>query len=215
MTQIKSVRLNKRTRSDIVKSIMDAYAKKNPQPPYSDNSDLMKTIITDQCRIEMQARTANIVEKAASVGIPRTSLRTSNYFYIRLPNGNQQGVYWDPDCQYSSDASKQFVVDSVTSMVMFDFNNPVNQPKLVQDLLDKYRTAKKGNKTAKDAYDAWDLSISSYRANVTNVIDGVNTTKQLLEVWPEVAPFLPVAMTDPSKILLPTVNIASLTAGLK
>lgn len=50
---------------------------------------------------------------------------------------------------------------------------------------------------------------------VRQVVDAVNTTKQLLEVWPEAEQFIPEDIRDPSTITLPSVNIADLNNQVK
>ena len=37
------------------------------------------------------------------------------------------------------------------------------------------------------------------------VLDSVNTTKQLLEAWPEIERFMPSGYVDPSKVQLPAI----------
>lgn len=49
---------------------------------------------------------------------------------------------------------------------------------------------------------------------VVGILDSVSTTKQLIELWPEVKEFIPSDALDPSTIRLPAICTASLNSKL-
>lgn len=50
--------------------------------------------------------------------------------------------------------------------------------------------------------------------DVIQIIEGVNTTGQLLAAWPAVEKFIPAGVNNPNRINLPAVNFARLNAGI-
>lgn len=60
----------------------------------------------------------------------------------------------------------------------------------------------------------WNNKKEDFESEVSQVVSSVNTTGQLVEVWPEVQPFLPETIADPSKIQLPAVHTDKLNAAL-
>ena len=66
-----------------------------------------------------------------------------------------------------------------------------------------------------EVYNEYGLNFRNFKSQVRQTLDSVNTTKQLVEVWPEVEEHLPESVKDPSKIQLPSVNIQSLNEQLK
>lgn len=51
----------------------------------------------------------------------------------------------------------------------------------------------------------WRTKRNDYRTEIEAVLASVNTTKQLLEAWPEVEKYIPDAYADPSRIRLPAI----------
>ncbi len=68
----------------------------------------------------------------------------------------------------------------------------------------------KYNKVADDFKD-WQESRRSIQREAEAIINSVNTSKQLVEVWPDVEPFLPAHIADPDKaIRLPAITVSRL-----
>jgi len=63
--------------------------------------------------------------------------------------------------------------------------------------------------------DKWNLSRSSFEDEIKQIIYSVNTTKQLVELWPEAEQYLPAYAADPSKgVNLPALKTSRLNAAL-
>ena len=65
------------------------------------------------------------------------------------------------------------------------------------------------------AQDDREASRFKFNQNIKAVLSSVNTTRQLVEVWPEVEAHLPAHVADPSKINLPAVVVESLNNQLE
>lgn len=75
-------------------------------------------------------------------------------------------------------------------------------------LLLEYQAGKVVVKDWKDKFDA-------FKEEVQQIIQSVNTTKQLLEAWPEVEEHLPGYIRNPSNIKLPAIKVEHLNEALK
>ena len=61
----------------------------------------------------------------------------------------------------------------------------------------------------------WLSSRSSFKEEVTQIVYSVNTTKQLVELWPEAEQYLPAFANDPSEgINLPALKTSRLNSAL-
>ncbi len=66
-----------------------------------------------------------------------------------------------------------------------------------------------------DAHDSWSKECDLIRRETKAIIDSVNTTKQLLDLWPQVHDFLPAYLSDPDKaIKLPAIKVSRLNERL-
>jgi hypothetical protein len=61
----------------------------------------------------------------------------------------------------------------------------------------------------------YDTDLKQFRSEVSNLLDSVNTTKQLVELWPTVEQYLPAHIADPDVgIKLPMLLISRLDEKL-
>lgn len=68
---------------------------------------------------------------------------------------------------------------------------------------------------ARQKVSEWNQEKSSFREEITLIIEGFNTTKQLVETWPEAEQYLPPFAADPSKgINLPALVTSRLNEKL-
>lgn len=73
-----------------------------------------------------------------------------------------------------------------------------------------------------EAYDKIGVEYSKYwderckfKSEVSGILDTVNTTRQLVELWPEIEKFLPAYLADPSKgVQLPAIPTSRLNQKL-
>lgn len=64
-------------------------------------------------------------------------------------------------------------------------------------------------------YAEWDKEQKSFRKEVWQILESVNTTAQLVELWPSAEQYLPANLADPEKgIKLPALHISRLNEKL-
>jgi hypothetical protein len=77
-------------------------------------------------------------------------------------------------------------------------------PRILNSFLDK-----------RSKHDDWLKEKSSFVEQINQIVNSVNTTKQLVEIWPEAEQYLPAYANDPSKgINLPALKTSMLNAAL-
>lgn len=79
----------------------------------------------------------------------------------------------------------------------------------------EYKRVSKQDRKLIQAFDTAMREQNTYREEVRDVLASVNTTKQLLELWPEVEEFIPGTLRDPSSIQRPAISVVSLNEALK
>lgn len=79
----------------------------------------------------------------------------------------------------------------------------------------EYQTAKELTKAFNKEVEEHQATRKLYSEEVDQVLQGVNTTGQLLGQWPEIEEFLPSNIANPSKINLPSVSVKKLNEQLK
>lgn len=68
---------------------------------------------------------------------------------------------------------------------------------------------------AKEHYQDWRRRRSEIKTEVSAILESVNTSKQLIELWPQVEDFLPAHVADPDKaIKLPALDVSYLNKRL-
>ena len=75
-------------------------------------------------------------------------------------------------------------------------------------------TTLKNKKDLNKDYDTWLANRSAVADQVRMALDSVNTTGQLLSVWPEAEKFIPTDVLDFSTIQLPSVSFSSLNKAV-
>ena len=206
---MKSIRLNKKLREEIVSNIRQAYLIKTPHPEYKEKSAWFYELVVPVMRKQYQERAAAAMRKLESVGITSTSINTNWGFNYAIDGVFAANVHHlingDIHDQYASE-NYLIQLDSGTS---FDLTK--DMPGELGDAYREYLSKTKRLKAAKEARDKAELKLKNYMADVKNVIEVVNTTSQLLEAWPECERFIPHTIVDPSGINLPaSVSISQL-----
>lgn len=187
---MKSLRLNKQMRQDILESFVEKYVSANPQPPVVD-VDSLKTKFAIKLNEMLYNKYVGLV--------PDGMLHTKRYIQLQLPTESIVSWYfgYDEDGDYvykpaTKESKVEYVLTS-TDPLWIQYSKEVEE-------------AKQNNK----AYEEWNKTLRKFKAEVTTVLESVNTTLQLVEVWPEAEPFVPQAISNPSSINLPSVNFAEL-----
>lgn len=200
----KSIRLNKELREEIINNIAQAYDLKNPCPAHQSKEDLQH-IFLKVIEAEYFKQEEAVIAKLASIGLTKELIHVTDHFKVYTDNQQHFANF------YFKDAKKNYVSHLKLIQGVFVQLDMLKKYPLIQAA---YKAYKKALKTEKPNYEAkrqWTREKEGYLQDVRNVIFGVNTTKQLLEEWAEVEPFIPTGIVDPSRIQLPAVNIAQLT----
>lgn len=210
----KSIRLNKQLRQDILDNIMGAYDIANPQPvePIADTKNsIVKTLLEitlkkNQKLLDLIKNNYELLKEDFNSCGKYTSLIYNNY------DGNFKSVYLG---NFLSTEELSLIPRSLfkNAVINLEDSNQVSATlkKVIDaDKLFNKTTLKQFSKDNKE----WSTNHKNYKAQVSTVLEGVNTTNQLLEVWPEVEKFLPVGVLEPSKIQLPSVSISTLNSAL-
>jgi hypothetical protein len=79
----------------------------------------------------------------------------------------------------------------------------------------EYQSARELTKAFNKTVEAHKETRQLYTEEVDQVLQGVNTTGQLLEQWPEILPYLPSNLNNPSNINLPSISVKKLNEQLK
>jgi hypothetical protein len=207
-----SIRLNKQIRADILDNIMSCYDTANPVPvrPSMENSlnDLVKEMFfTKHAAIFKEFNKLN----ADALECVRLA-DTNNYTYIQYQNehGNWQTIDFT-----EQDFTNYKIPYDLTRGCFINLKDPDQlTPELTKAIEAKRTFEKTTLKEFIQKEKEHSLGRRNYRQQIETVLGGVNTSKQLTDVWPEVEKFIPVGLLEPSKIQLPSVNIATLNSAL-
>lgn len=190
---MKSLRLNKEMRETILSNFVDKYVLANPAPTKPDVSESkLKNKIACKLQQHLYGKYENL--------IPKEFQNTSYHIKVKLPN--ESIANWD----FGYDNVKGehlYLLSTKESKVEYVFTD--TDPfwlEYQQDIV----VVKEYN-TLKESYDK---ELRKFKDEVLQVLNSVNTTGQLVEVWPEAEPFLPKEIANPSTINLPSVNFAEL-----
>lgn len=218
--KIKSIRLNKEIRVRILNNIMDSFDKENPTPPEVRNTQKLLNTAVYTHYLEKHKATLDELEKVSKKykgAVARTAAmcyidELENVCSVNFSTMNSDnklnGVYIYPD-------NPLYVTHPDFLEGMFiNLKDMREIPEVISEALKDIKKEKKNDKAIKKALNTHNVERLEYRETVKDVIDGVNTTGQLLEVWEEVEQFLPQGISNPSGINLPTINIKSLNSKI-
>lgn len=189
---MKSLRLNKEMRETILSNFVDKYIVANPAPVKPDiSADKLKNKIACKLQQHLYGKYENL--------IPKEFHNTAYYVKVQLPNESianwNFGTNENNDTIYllSTKENKVEYVFTDTDPFWLEYQKDIVMVK-------EYNTLK----------EAYDKELRKFKDEVLQVLNSVNTTGQLVEVWPEAEPFLPKEIANPSTINLPAVNFAEL-----
>lgn len=181
----KSIRLSGAIRTNICASMLAAWEKNNVSPRNPKE-------IEHQVATELWLNShANI--KIALKKIPEQMLRWSEHVKVQV-----SGVV---KCYDLPEKRPYPWRDQYNSSILAILDQPTD----LMDLLENARTAKED----------WDKLRSDFREEIKTILDSVQTTGQLIQLWPEAEQYLPPFAADPSKgINLPALKTSRLNSLL-
>lgn len=197
---MKSLRLNRQMRDAIVKNFGEKRLQANPRPVETVTRDSVSAALASYCHDKVYGD-MNLE------GIPEDMLNFSDYIKVRFPKSEGsdedkiENIYFEKIDKYNRERKPS----TRLSKVEYDLTKSDEGYK-------KYKRDMKLYKKEQQEIKDYNTDHSRYMQQVRQVVDAVNTTKQLLEVWPEAEQFIPEDIRDPSTITLPSVNIADLNS---
>jgi hypothetical protein len=191
---MKSLRLNNQMRTDILNSFVEKYLAANPEPTVVSIDNL-------QCKLAIQI-SDKIYSKYKGL-VPDDLLNTRRYVKVMLPNESVASYYFG----YDEEGNSIYKISTTESKVEYVFTS--DDPLWVAHLADL-----EAAKLVNTAYEEHNKALRKFKSEVKTVLESVNTTGQLVEVWPEALPFVPQNISNPSSINLPSVNFAELNKVL-
>ena len=187
---MKSLRLNKEMRENILSNFVAKYLVANPTPELSLDEDNLKSEVAKSVQQKLYGKYAGLV--------PLEMLHTNRYISLKLPNDSLVQWYF-----LGEDGNYQYLPKTKESKVEYclEKDDPIWIAYEVKRAIYKEQaTAAEDHRKA----------LNKFKNEVKQVLDSVNTTLQLVEVWPEALPFVPQEISNPSSINLPSVNFAEL-----
>lgn len=189
---MKSLRLNKEMRETILNNFVDKYIKAKPAPIKPDvGGEQLKSKAARKVQQKLYGKYEDV--------IPKDMQYTAYYIKVQLPNESIA------DWEFGFDENDNRIYSLSTKENKVEYVFTESDPIWVE--YQKELVVVKEYSKLKDEYDK---ELRKFKAEVKQVLDSVNTTGQLVEVWPEAAPFVPQEISNPSSINLPAVNFAEL-----
>ena len=193
---MKSVRLTKDLRQRILESYVTCYDASNPAPQqYTEKSiinvfaEILRKRIFDKHNVDETA-------------IPNEFLKQSRYIGVVFPDNTYTSLYF-----YNEDGTNTVYkpLPSLDGAIRIEDNDLA----YIQ-----YKESKRKVKELNKAYEEYTEKRSFTISQVRMALDSVNTTGQLLSVWPEAEQFIPSDVLDFSKINLPSVSFNDLNKAV-
>ncbi len=195
---MKSTRLNKDMRSAIHSAFMQCWVSSNPEPT-------THSLVTIE-----DAFARGIIDREAAIKgvdfskIPEEYLRYGNYIQVSINDGDSYSYKHF----YDKDGSRCiYFVPRKDGAYLVDSNDP---------LYLRYKTDIETLKELNQDHRVWLDKKEKVSDDVRMALDSVNSTGQLITLWPEVEQFIPDTIADFSRIQLPAISFAELNkaAGL-
>lgn len=177
---MKSIRLNVNMRDDMIDRMREKFEEVNPCPYTQEDVNVIKGAVAERFYQKFIGKYLPLMEQ-----LPQQFLSTSGHFSVAVEQGNVQTMN-----RYDSDGY-------LKNSYIFR-NGSYNQYPLgtvTQEEYKEYCVA--GKKEDKEIAD-WLKSRDTFLSEARQILDSVNTSGQLHEVWPEGCDYLPPHVADPS-----------------
>ena len=182
----KSTRLTNDIRNDIIKSVVDEWQKKNTKPLIDEAHDKLARKLWTQHQGAKKAKELMDFKY-------KDFLKKTDYVQAAI-NGQVQRFH---------------LLESLPT----DNDNSYRQPviAMLRDDDKDYAAFLKVEEKTK----AWREEGNELERETRSIVYSVNTTNQLIELWPQCEPFLPAHIADPDKgVKLPALQISRLNERL-
>jgi len=184
---MKSIRLSKQLRLEIIQNISEAYNKTTP-PPAPGRDEIDRAFARDVYDRYIE----DYIDEISQV--PSDFINTAYSFQITI-GGQYKYLYL-----YKGD-KPDYQPMPKSGAVLMQLSSDAEEVEEYENLLADF--------------DEWSKKKNAMISQATAIIDQVNTTKQLVETWAEVEPMIPEYIRNPSKgIQLPAVLTESLNNSI-
>lgn len=192
---MKSLRLNKELRGAIVEAVMEKWDNNHETPPEPECPNNYKKVLA--------AELNEFIYSEKIQAVPSDLLNMNSNLKVQLPDGGIENWYYPSE----EGSYYGYLPGTKESKVEYVFTEK-------DKYWIKYQEFLKTQRKVREVHNEYIKARINYEDKVSQVVQGVNTTGQLLEVWPEVAPFLPKNLNNPSSIQLPAICTEELNAEL-
>lgn len=189
---MKSIRLNKAIRDEIVENVIKAWKVANPKPEcikVPSKQTLLDAAYKDW-------RESLGLDAKIKLGFPEEVLNHECYVNLIVFGENGEHVMYE-GMNFRNDKGEPVKrIFKRTGALHLTTESPV------------YKAWKKDHDLyvrQNEEVKKWDVQRHDKAVEIRAVLDSVNTTKQLLEVWPEIERFMPASYIDPSRVALPAI----------
>ncbi len=208
----KSIRLNNTIRGTILDNVMTAWKSNNPAPEYpAENASWegVANVIRSIYLKEAAPYTLLIAEGK----IPSKMVKQCSYIRARI---RACGVNEDVFVGFGTDDKGMSITVPQTnpkSSYVYSWDDD-NIPALIKAALGAREAELETIREKRKIHREWMARRDQKSAQIASVLVGVNTSAQLIDVWPEVEKYMPVGVVDPSNISLPAISVDALNEGL-
>lgn len=193
---MKSIRLNKTIRTAIVENVITAWKKVNPEPILFDEQlRKMQQKLLEQAYQEWKDE--NKIDVLISCGMKPDYCNTDSSVYLEIVDDTGEQTHRIGYVRFrgSDGVVEKRIIKKHGGFVVKE-SSPAGK---------EYLEALKEKTDKQAAYKAWDTARYEKECEIRAVLESVNTTKQLLEVWPEIKEYIPASYVDPSRVQLPAI----------
>lgn len=194
---MKSRKLTVSLKDSIVESMLENWDASNEEPKITRTRGQIQSDLAMACRKEVYGKYDFSL-------LPEDFFNRECKIMVMFPNDSVVSLEYPRD----KDGYRQYLPatrDSKVELVIKEGDK----------FFKEYQESLETLKTENEAYNKHIGLRDKFSSEVRQVLDSVNMTKQLIEVWPEVENHLPPEVKDPSAIQLPSVNLQELTNQLK
>lgn len=192
---MKSVKLTNHLKETILENIRNAFLLEHYKRLGYKDRNQVQSLLTDAEKkicLELWERAYGLETVERLKGIPKALLSESTSFRVNILTGGYH-YYEMPEGRPTKRSGADLVMDKHE----------------YEDMLTKY-----GIDKLKNDQESAGKKANEFMATVKGIFESANTTKQLIDLWPEVKEFIPHVLQDPSNIRLPMVCTTHLNSSL-
>lgn len=189
---MKSIRLNKQIRTEIVRNIIKAWEVENPKPECvkAPSKQMLLGVAYKEWRDSIG------LDAKIKLGLPTEILHTTSYVNLIVVNAEGKEIMYEGLHFRNEEERCERRIFKKSGALKLTTDSPAYvEWKKQHDLFIRQN----------EEFKKWDVKRADKALEIHAVLDSVNTTKQLLEVWPEIERFMPNGYVDPSKVQLPSI----------